>query len=156
MKNEFYNFDTKDYDGYIVRDFAFQTKSSNILDLSESYDTAYVMYIQFEENQTFEMVSYILYGTTDYWDLLVALNDKNPLYDLFFSDDIIVNYGETMTALYEERVSEQQLPTSTRNMLLDRYKNYGYSINDENKIIKIIKPLVLGDYLKVLRDNKII
>jgi len=156
MKNEFYNFNYTDYDGVQVKDFAFQTKNEILASLPEANDPYYVTYIQLEQNQTFDMVSDILYDSTDYWDLLAALNDKDPIQSLFFSDEIIHNYGINMTNLYEEKVSEQQLPQSVRNILLNRYTQKGIELNDNNKFIKVVYPTKLRDFLKVLRDNNII
>ncbi len=84
MKNEFYNFNYTDYDGVQVKDFAFQTKNEILASLPEANDPYYITYIQLEQNQTFDMVSDILYDSTDYWDLLAALNDKDPIQNLFF------------------------------------------------------------------------
>ena len=156
MKNEFYNFDYIAFGDWGVKDFAFQTKTSNLLNLSITNDLNYIDYITLENNQTFEMVSHILYGTTDYWDLLAALNDRNPLFDLAFSDELLINYGKDMTNLYEERVSEQKLADSTYNMLVSRFTRLGEKINEGNRIIKIINPEKLQDFLKILRDNNII
>ncbi len=61
-----------------------------------------------------------------------------------------------MTNLYEEKVSEQQLPQFVRNMLLNRYTQKGIELNDDNKFIKVVYPTKLRDFLKVLRDNNII
>lgn len=156
MKNEFYNFNYINYNGFEVKDFAFQTKNEILDSLPEINDPRYVTYIQLEQNQTFDMVSDILYESTNYWDLLAALNKKDILQNLFFSDEIIHNYGISMTNLYEEKVSEQQLAPIVRKMLLNRYTNRSEEVNDANRFIKVIYPEKLKDFLKILRDNNII
>ena len=45
MKNEFYNFDYIAFGDWGVKDFAFQTKTSNLLNLSITNDLNYIDYI---------------------------------------------------------------------------------------------------------------
>lgn len=156
MTNEFYKFDTIEFGDFAVQDFSFQRKLQLISILPEASNEYYIDYINLEQNQTLDMVSYILYGTTDYWDLLSALNDKDPLFELFYSDELVANFGNEMTKLYEERVSEQKLVPTVVELLLNRYSAYGQILNDTNMVLKIIRPERLSEFLKVLKDNDII
>jgi uncharacterized membrane protein YheB (UPF0754 family) len=156
MKNTIFNFNTIVFGDFAVHDFAFQKKIYNLLNLTELNDLNYIDYIQLENNQTFDMVSDILYDTTDYWDLLSSINEKNPLFDIAFSDELFNNYGTQMANLYEEKVSEQKLSPEIYNMLKDRFSSRSEEINEGNRIIKVIKPEKLSDFLKILRDNNII
>jgi hypothetical protein len=121
--------------------------------MSELSDTNYISYIQLKDNETIELVSYNTYGTEDYWDLLLLINNRDPLFGMCYDYDMIydrsVDYVNTFfsatysgivsTALTAEFVAEELATRLTRNESL--------------RTFKLIKPSMLQPFLKSARDK---
>ena len=67
MKNTVLKFDYEELDEFIVSDyFSKKVDVYSLIDQIKDYVSAY----KISDNDKLERISYELYGTTDYWDIL--------------------------------------------------------------------------------------
>jgi len=145
MKNTLLNYDKFSSYKYIANDY------TSILTLPELQDTTYIEYVQLDENQTIEQVSYALYGTPDYWDILVLINNRDPLFDMVYSFDIVdgiagdkvLNYLSNYSGVYKADTFNR-LKTITLADLETK--------NDNLRTLKIIKPVKMFDFIKIINS----
>lgn len=86
MTNTVYIFDKMIRDDYEVRDFT-NYYYGNISNFFRQYSELFEPYT-LEDDEKMENVSYKLYGTTDYADLIVAVNQDVLLWNVPYNQDI--------------------------------------------------------------------
>lgn len=162
LQNTIYNFPQEQVGLYNIRDFT-RNNIFKIKDLPESNDSTYVTYISLEDNQTIEGVSYILYDNENYWDILLALNDIDPLYGMTYDfdavTDISISEADKMISKYGLLNKLNSETNQNKIALLEARISYIYSYfldkintqNDTQRIFKVIRPDRISDYIKVLR-----
>ena len=72
---------------FLIRDYTNLVSIQEILDKYKEYIQIY----QVLEDERLDTISYKLYGTTDYWDMLVLLNDLKCMTDLPVNYDKVEN-----------------------------------------------------------------
>lgn len=84
-------FPTMKYNGVLISDISHRfTLSPTLSSLVSKYHN-----IQIAEFSTPESISLRFYGTTDYWWLVLAINNIiDPLYDWLMSEDEVIRYCE--------------------------------------------------------------
>ncbi len=157
MRNMILKYEMQEIDNYIVSDY-----TSTKIDI---YNFLY----EFQENGTFgdffdlyrisdddklERISYSLYGTPDYWDVLLQLNDRNPLFDLPYNLDTLIEFSEEFWNNYSNNIYFQSPLIS--NILQERIDEEIEKMKERNEIyryIYVIKPSKINEFVKILRDK---
>ena len=145
MKNTVLIYDSIESKQFIAEDYT-SKKHSKIRSLSEINNTEYIEYKELYDNQTMEQISYILYGTPDYWDLLVTINNKDPLFDMCYEFDILEKIAENRVQTYLQDYSgtyKGDTYERLKDLMLDKTTHE----NEEKRSIKIIKPSKIYDFL---------
>lgn len=122
-----------------------------ILALDESTSDSYIDTYMLSDDETIEGISYRLYGSEKYWDLLLILNSKDPLFDMCYSVDSLKEESFLKVQEYENTVYGAPLPTERFLELQKEIFTNLYIKNENNRLLKIIKVGMLSDYIKVLR-----
>lgn len=169
LQNTIYNFPKEIQGSYNVaqfsRNFIFKIK-----DLPEVQDPDYFYYYDLEENETLELLAYKLYNNENYWDIILAINGSDPLFDLYFSFEAVADFAKDKVAQFEANPYNRKLPLESDiqsngqtvkenypNFIQDYLKNLWnaefLATNDSRRTIKVIKPYRMQDFMRVLRDN---
>lgn len=151
LTNTIFKFPTVQKGSFIVQDYS-RNKLKSILDLPEITDNNFIMYIDLEENQTIEAVSYILYNNENYWDILIAINNIDPLFGLCYDFDTLNSFANSKTENYRTKFGIT-LSLESYNRLLSQWKE---EIEDENAIkrkLKVIRPNMINEFIRILRNN---
>lgn len=117
--------------------------------LNELKDSNYIDYFELADNQTIEQVSFILYETADYWDILVLINGMDPIFDMTYNFDIVSDIADSKLDKYYSDFSEYINQTSKDRLREDVLKTE-IQKNEDNRTIKVIKPRMLSEFIKVL------
>ena len=153
MINTLIKYDKIPIDDYLVSDYT-SKDFSNISELEILNDETWFDYYLLKDSETLENVSYKVYSNPDYWDIILLINAKDPLNDLAFSYDMI------LTSVEQKLIDYQTKYNNTNQSFLDTLKelllNDATLKNDKNRVIKLIKPSRLGEFLQYLAVNKII
>lgn len=152
MKNTVLKFDYEELDEFIVSDyFSKKVDVYSLIDQIKDYVSAY----KISDNDKLERISYELYGTTDYWDILLLLNGRNPLVDFPYDYDAVYDSSKTFVNKYMYYVYSNA-PLIVGKVADDLYKEFlqlNIDRNEINRYMFIVKPNKIGDFIKVLKDN---
>jgi len=149
MKNSVLKYDTISCDSFKSQDYT-SKRYKKIQEMSELSDSNYVEYINLIDEQTIEQVSYILYETPDYWDLLLIINNRDPLFGMSYNFDILNDISETKVGNYLSDYSGIY-----KNDTFERLKTIVLTLqtekNEKNRVLKVIRPEKITDFLDAVR-----
>ena len=155
MKNGVVKFDFDEVDDYIVSDYF--SKKTNVYDLRHTAQE-YLDIYKLSDNEKIEGVSYTLYGTTDYWDIILLLNDRNPLFDFPYDYDATFEAARKHVNAYVHfTYSGAPLIVGViAERLGKEFLEKAIAENERNRYLLIVKPNKMSDFIKVLRDGQFI
>ena len=117
---------------FLIRDYTNLVSIQEILDKYKEYIQIY----QVLEDERLDTISYKLYGTTDYWDMLVLLNDLKCMTDLPVNYDKVENRArqkhEDWTKIFGKQKTQDQIDSKYEEFLEqeiannERYRNFKY------------------------------
>ena len=118
----------------------------------------YLTTFRIADDDKIERISYQLYGTTNYWDILVLLNSKDPLFDLPYNYDLISDNVTNFVDVYKNYIyAHAPLSDDERiDILTNQYLNERLQKTETDRFIKVIKPSKLNEFIKILKDNNYI
>lgn len=145
MKNSILTFDsevigTTEYSNY---------KSFNknaVIQFINSCDSSFFGVLNLLDNDKFEGVSYRLYGTDIYWDLLLILNEKN-VFDTSFDFDSLNDMVDEKIAQFESSVYGQELDYKTKAALRKKYLTDAVLNNEKTRRIVAVKPSMVSLFI---------
>ena len=117
---------------FLIRDYTNLVSIQEILDKYKEYIQIY----QVLEDERLDTISYKLYGTTDYWDMLVLLNDLKCMTDLPVNYDKVENRArqkhEEWTKIFGKQKTKEQIASKYEEFLEqeiannEKYRNFKY------------------------------
>ncbi len=126
----------------------FKIKNYNSVDLSEvrnylgGLNPGWFTYLQVTDNSKIEKVLYDYYKTDKYFDLILFLNDREMLFDMPYSSDIIIDAMERDITEYEFKVFgsvRTKLTADVRERLLKKLDDEYTQQNQKFGIIRVIR-----------------
>jgi len=153
MKNTILKYDKIDGGSFISEDYT-SKDMKKILELPELSNTEWIEYIELYDNQTIEQISFLLYDSADYWDILVIINDMDPLFDMSYEFDILEQLSENKVQKYLADYSGFY-KVDTYDRLKELVLAKEVEQNEINRQIKIIKPEKLYDFINLVKSVKL-
>lgn len=155
MKNTILNYTKIEVDDFIVSDYF--SKKISIRDFLSTHPDLFSAY-RVMDDEKLENISYKLYGTTDYWDLLLMINDMNPLFDMPYNSDAIINKVQTeLNTYFYFTYSHAPLSNAARiTELTTEFSENANLLNEKFRYINVVKPTSISAFIKLLKDNKFI
>ncbi len=157
MTNTILNYTYEELDEFIVSDYF--SKKIDLYNILQEFSDAgilanYMQVYRIADDDKLERISYDIYGTTAYWDLLLQINDKNPLFEMPYSLDTIIDSSEEYWNNYSNLLYFQApLDTAILQTLIDEEIEKMKEKNEIYRVLYIIKPTKLQDFLKILRER---
>lgn len=157
MTNTLLNYELEELDEFIVPDYF--SKKIDLYNLIQEFSEAgtlgyYLATYKIADDDKLERISYDIYGTTNYWDLLLQLNDKNPLFELPYSLDTIIDSSEEHWNNYSNLLYFQApLRDTVLKLLIDEEIEKMKVQNEKYRFLYIIKTTKMQEFLKLLRDK---
>ena len=128
-------------------------KIQKIKDVISSMNEAWFSYVIVPQNTTLEKVSYDLYESKDYWDILLLVNERMPIFEMNCDYDIISEAGEKALKEYEEKIYRKKILSEVRERLrLKMQENYEAE-NENLKIVKYIQKNYLYDFINYINND---
>lgn len=152
MTNTIFNHDLLESSNYVYEDYT-SSKYTDIHEMDELKSSGYISYIRLEDDAKIEYESFKLYGTEDYWDLLIAINHMDPLFDSPYNFDILIDEATKSISNYTSNVYIGTLPAAHVAYLTSLKQAEIETQNEAFRTIKVIRPEKLQDFLKILRDQ---
>lgn len=151
MKNTILKFDQEEVDDFIVSNY-FSKNISIYSFLTESIKSEYFTTYKILDNDKIERISYEIYGTTDYWDLLLLINDREALCGMTYDFETCTSNVESYINKYEfEIYSNNDISDQRKEELLEEFYEKYKLRNELNRYMYIIKPSKMQDFLKILK-----
>ena len=157
MINTLLTYDLEELDEFIVSDYTsrkvdiynlFQEMKDNgtLSDFLEVY--------RISDDDKLERISYSIYGTPDYWDILLQINDRNPLFQMPYNLDTTFEIAEARGNNYSDNVYFQSpLDSNLLQSLIDEEIERLKEKNEFYRFIYIIKTSKMNEFLKILRER---
>jgi len=154
MINSIYTYDKFERDNKIVNDYT-SILFNNLNELLENYDD-YFMIITLNVNEKMENLSYKLYGSENYADLILACNDENFLWSSPYDQDILLEHIDNIFEEYTSYLNVKTFDTEKS------YRDFKYQIQEEidnanssKSSFKVPKPEYLSDVLNIINNYKL-
>ena len=133
---------------------------AKIEDFVAKIDKDWVREMRIQNNTTLEKISYDLYQTPDYWDLLLFLNLRMPIWDMPYDYDVVSEAGDTAITEFEsevfgKRVSERVMwdGVSTRDRIKNAYQDAASEVNNEFSTLKYVDPSHIYDMINLMYEE---
>jgi hypothetical protein len=157
VTNTILNYTYEELDEFIVSDY-FSKKIDLYNILQEFKDnnslSDFMQIYRIDDDDKLERISYDIYGTTNYWDILLQLNDRNPLFEMVYSLDTIISSSEEFWNNYANFLYFQApLDSTILQLLVDEEIEKMKEQNEIYRYIYIIKPTKMQEFLKILRER---
>lgn len=128
-------------------------KIQKIKDVISSMNEAWFSYVLVPQNSTLEKISYDLYGSKDYWDILLLVNERMPIFDMYCDYDIISEAGETALKEYEEKIYRKKILSDVRERLRVKMQENYEAENENLKIVKYIQKNYIYDFINYINND---
>ena len=152
MKNKVMNFDKEELDDFFVSDYF--SKNIFLSDEIEEFGE-YLQSYKITDNDKLERISFELYGTTDYWDILLLLNSRDPIFGMPYEYDIVsdssTNFIENFIEFFES--ANKPLTPERLESLTEYWENQFDKENELKRFIQVVRPSRMGDFLRLLKDK---
>ena len=151
MKNTILKYDMEELDEYIVSDYF--SKNIYIEDIKSEMEGMLDVY-KIEDNDKLERISYELYGTTDYWDILLMLNARDPLFDFPYDYDTVYDSARRYVDIYRFFIyAKAPLLSLAGEELQEIFLEQHNEQNENARFIFVVKPSRIGDFIKIANEN---
>lgn len=149
MKNYILEFDAVEVENFIINNFT----EPRFLPATLAAKTEYYTYVEVEDNKKIEYISYDLYGTSEYWDIVLALNNMRDPLSLPKSLDFIINKVKKQIEDYMKyyKIQDPQIGLDKYDEEIEKEQK----LNEQFRMVKVVKPEKLVDFLRDLRKTKI-
>lgn len=157
MINTLLDYTYEELDEFIVSDYF--SKKIDLYTILEEFTSAgtladYVQTYRISDDDKLERISYDIYGTTNYWDILLQINDRLPLFEMPYSLDTIIESSEEFWNNYSNFIYFQApLEGSVLSSLIDAEIEKMKEQTEIYRFIYIIKPTKIQEFLKILRER---
>lgn len=119
---------------------------NNIRNLLKSYPEEYYLYIKVEEDSNMEKLSLDIYGDPNYHDILLLLNDMDPIIDMPYDYDTLVDIANKKVEEYKRR-HKVKLTQKDYDRLYEKYESELLKDNVVHGEIMYIKPTYIHEVL---------
>jgi hypothetical protein len=134
-------------DGTIVMDYKSIDKMNFMNYAFIVCDQTFFAYKYLKENDNLQKVSLDLYGTSNYWDILLLLNEYNPLLDTVFDYDTIMSSSEDLSNSYNSEFFNNNLSNKVLTQMQNSYSENLKTINENNRILRYVKPENISEFI---------
>lgn len=139
LTNSIIDYSNRTIDTYDLEDY-FSINFKTIYEYVEQCDEDFFDWVQIQNNVTLEKLALDFYGNANYWDVLLVINQKNPLFEMPFDFDSLSTTAEDKIDSYIREIYNNDIPVSIYNIMYEKYKNDLVLLNEEYRIIRIVRP----------------
>jgi len=152
LKNTITNFTRNTVDGYSVCDYR-SIDFNAIRVFINSLNSDYFDLFRVNDDDKWERIALELYGAPDYWDILMVLNQRNPLTGLPFNFDTISALADDKVLEYGNFVYGKSVPNVESEIMYNYWEADLEATNESNRVIKIIRPSQINAFLQLGFDQ---
>ncbi len=165
LKNSLLNFDkftktsvipklSPETDMFYISDYT-SKMLKEIAKLPAIVDGTHTQIYNLMDEEMIESVSFNLYNDEKYWDLLLIINNRDPLFGMAYSFDNIRQASIDKVQKYVDNTLRHGLSTERFNALTEEVFVEKYVENELNRTLIVIRPEMMQDFIRILRVNNI-
>lgn len=125
-------------------------------DVLQSLDRAmYYGIIELANNIALEKISWQIYKSPDYWDIILLVNDIDPLFGMPYEYDIVSDSTDQAIERYARKIYKRYLPDLDRKRLHDAKAEEDSNNNEKHRMIYYIFPDKIYDVRQILYEEGI-
>jgi len=153
MKNNIYKYDRRQIDGYDVTDYT-SYYYGGVIDLFKEYPSYFTLY-SVDIDEKVENISYELYGSTDYADVILAANNDVFLWAAPYNSDIMYDKTIALTGLIIKELDFAELQGNEDfKEILNRIEEKVNLENTNRKTITVPTPKKINILLSIVKDYR--
>ena len=111
--------------------------------------------LELSNNTALEKISWQIYKSPDYWDVLLLVNDIDPMYGMPYDYDIVSEGTTAAIDEYATRIYKKRLPDKDRQRLHDALASKDSEANEEHRKIYYIYPDRIYEIRQMLYEQGI-
>ena len=113
---------------------------------------AWIGYTTITNNTNFEKLAYDIYGNMHYWDIILMLNNRLPLFDNSYDYDILISMTDSALDDYEQNVIKRVMSDAERQEFNTMYLDKLSEQNENNRVVKYIYPEKMSEVIIKMRE----
>ena len=154
MKNSVFTYDRREIGGYDVTDYT-SYYYGGIVELFKQFPNYFSLY-SIEVDQKIEEISYELYGSVDYADIILAANNNVFLWSSPYNSDITYDQTQALTGIIIKELDFGEYQDNTTNLgkIIDAIGNRVNTENTNRKTITVPTPKKLNTLLAMVNDYR--
>jgi hypothetical protein len=151
MKNTILKYEKEELDEFISCDYF--SKNINIWDSFNEFKEYLITY-KIDNGDKLERISYELYGTSDYWDILLLINDRTPLYDMPYDFEILSGNAIKSVNYYKDYIYDNAPLAQDRvDEFYSELIEDGVQQNELHRYIYVVKRSRLNDFISLMKKK---
>lgn len=155
MKNKILNFTRETVGNMSVSDYFSKKIDIYSLFFDTEIDIGEFLTIHtLSDDDKIERLAFDLYKSPDYWDIIVLLNDRNPLFDMPYNFDNVTETVEKFVEKYSKIIYySSPLNEKRTEELLEEWKERIFERNEKLRFIYVVNPSRMSEFVRILRDK---
>lgn len=148
LKNSTLDFTNRQIDDTILEDY-FSFDTQKILSYIATCTEDFFDWYQMEDDDKLERIALSLYGNPNYWDILMIINDKDPLFDMPYNFNTVTDIASSKALFYANKISSfMTLPASHIEYLTSQYEEEEIALNEARRPLRIVKPTRMQEFIQ--------
>lgn len=148
LTNSVINFTNRTVNNYDVEDY-FSMDFNKLSEYIDSCPSSWFDWYQIPNNSKIEKISLDIYGDANYWDILILINHRNPIFDMPYEYDTLYDLAEDRINEYINDVYvNKSLDETAKTIMIEAYKERLVAENELLRVIKIVKPTRLQTFIQ--------
>jgi len=152
MKNSLYKYDRRVIDGLNVTDYT-SIYYGKMLELFKSKPDYFMTY-EMQMDEKLEGISYKLYKSENYADIILAANNDVFLWNMFYNSDIIMDQVSSLHTIIKKELDLNATLTEDALSIFDNISVTIEDINSKRKSITVPKPEKLNALISLIDKNR--
>lgn len=106
-------------------------------------------YIKIQNHTNIEKLSQDLYGSPNYWDILIVINGRMPLFEFPYDYDVIELMVDEMVDNYVKKIYKRAVTDETRERIRQMFVDKVANDNEKYRFLKVIKPENIYNFIQL-------
>ena len=109
--------------------------------------------IRIQDDDTFEKISYRLYNSSNYWDIILLLNNRDPLFSISYNFDVLENSAEQRLKKITKDYKKKPLSKEYVSLMKEGYLEEEIQDNEKMRILSVPRPEQINSLIMILKKR---
>jgi len=110
---------------------------------------SWFQWVKLQNHTNLEKLAFDLYGSANYWDILLIINGRMPLFEFPYDYDVIELIVDNMTDEYIKRTYKKEVSDKVRERIRLMFSDKVAEDNERYRYIKVINKAHLYDFIRL-------